>query len=219
MHRAIRVLSLSLAVLIVVSSVAMGATKKAPHAAKRVAPQAHSMPAVTHEGYDSYHRYAFPDQFIGAGLNIGTVGTGFGFGVFGNVMFRVVEDQPIWVGGETGFLHAGTATGISEPTNTEVSGSINSIPILLSGLYELHIPEFGAAKPYVASSIGLSITPYSASATSGGRTFASVSETGVWFEFLLKPGVKYLDYFFELRLGFLKDQFLFLPTAGYTFRF
>lgn len=166
--------------------------------------------AVRHE--PSTMTPQFPERFIGAGPTLGVLDGKFAFGVWGDVLFKASESLPLWVGGETGVLRA-----------SGDNSTLLSIPLMATALYQFDIPDW-TVRPYAGASMGLSITRVSTDVPAinfmGYTTQAtSVSDTSVYFELLGRAGVKYENFFFEARLGIIKDFFAFLPTAGYVFIF
>jgi hypothetical protein len=145
------------------------------------------------------------------GPTVGVLNSNAGPGVTADFLFTGGRDLPFAVGLETGLFYwqnSAAFGGFSGAT------SLVSIPVLPMILYPFSLPSW-VAKPYVGAAMGVSITPVSVSFSSGGYS-ASGSTTHIYFEGLIKIGLKVSSFFIEPRFGLLKDQFVFLPTVGYS---
>ena len=134
---------------------------------------------------------------ISADVGLGTAIQKFHFGLGFKVQFPVVlQSNNFKFGGRTGFY-----IGPSSPSTW-------IFPLMATG--ELEVRTTSPFKPYVGVELGISIAHFS-SGVSG------ISGSSTDFGLLFVPGVNFGElhqYFFEIPIGTLNQNFVFLPSLG-----
>lgn len=134
---------------------------------------------------------------------------GFGGGL--DLMFKTSQNLPLYVGLESGFYHFFVG-------DNYISSTLNTVPAMISAMYQFEIPE-SKFHPYLGISVGASLDW-------GQLNYFGWSyyNTQVLFMGLVKPGFAIaltpgVDFSVEPKLGLIKDQFIFLPQLGFSFKF
>lgn len=172
----------SVVVLTLASSEGFAKEKKVRNPAAAPAPT-HSSPALSGVGTTTMN-FSGPITIAG-----GTVA----WGPWINIMHEVYPN--LLIGGDTGIQLAGVA-------NTTAI----HIPILLTGIYNIHSAQMPTFRPFVGLGLGIGIITASSWGTTG-------------FEGLLHLGARFgakQEWTFDARLGVWSGSFLFAPTIGYT---
>lgn len=149
---------------------------------------------------------------VSIGPTLGLLSEKVGYGGTLDVLARLSSDLPVYVGIESGLIHWESGGGNSTFSGTATH---NSIPVLAAAIYRLELNDT-IVQPYLGIAAGVSISLIGAQ-VSAGPFQATTSETNLYFEGLVKPGVQLGAFFLEPKFGIFDGKFIFLPTVGVTF--
>ncbi|MBS1959056.1 MAG: hypothetical protein JST80_06250 [Bdellovibrionales bacterium] len=197
-----------IAVVAMISSPAFAQSKKKTHV-KSATPAASepaatsSTPTYSYSGGSTSTSYSSGPHFSAA-ASLGAVDGNFFAGPSLFVEWPTnLDGNDFAFGAQTGmYFHSGGWT----------------IPIMPTG--KIFFRANGNIKPYVALSIGISITHYDTSTTVASVTVPGASGTLTKFALLARPGINFGEgdkFFAELPLGTMAGGFAIAPTFGYHF--
>lgn len=165
-----------------------------------------STEAKTGGPHDSVHF-----QFSPGAVFYQNYGMGFLMGV--GVAARVSHTVPLYVGADLGVGFLGDVAAPFTPTVTNTGATL--VQMMPTIYYRSTVASLPNVRTYLGISIGPNIFVQSVPTT----TATSSSETKVYFQCMLRPGVdlalsNQVSLLFEPKLGVLRSAFIFNPQIG-----
>jgi len=153
---------------------------------------------------------------VGSGLALYNGNTGWAINAGG--LTQVADDLPLFVGADLAL----NFWGMNSVTGSPISAGTTGIQLLPTAIYRFDVEALGPVRPYIGLSMGPNVMVTRREEVVGGLV-QKTSDTTVAFEILARPGIflaltDAVALNFETKLGVLRSDFIFLPSANVSFR-